>query len=75
MAMFKIEKKIPVPSMTRNGTRKYPFREMAPGDSFLVTSPPDFAVIRASAYAAGKSLGSRFITRKEKDGIRVWRAK
>jgi hypothetical protein len=77
MAMFKIEKKVQVPPQA-NGSRKaiYPFKAMSVGDSFFVPqTTTDGSTVRTSAYSAGKMLNRTFITRKDKDGIRVWRTK
>ena len=70
MEEFKIEKGVPVPP--RNGGRgapeKYPFSSMEVGDSFLA---PEKA--QSSTQSAGKRLGMKFTSRKEADGVRIWR--
>ena len=74
---MKIEKGIPIPPPYKpknlNNTRpKYPFRHMEVGDSFFV---PRLEAQRARSAASQQSSRSRrkFTTRKEGDGLRVWR--
>ena len=80
--MFKIDKTIPFPKNAKgayrsgpNGGRPaiYPWREMAPGDSVFF---PMTTAARMSGTLGGwkkKNPGQRFTTRKEGDGLRVWR--
>jgi len=68
-----IEKNIPVPEDKYNrGYLSDTLRQMAVGDSFFY---PDANSARASAVRIGKISGFKFITRKENNGIRVWRAR
>jgi len=74
MTTIKIEKDVPIHGGGNAGNRnpeKYPFREMEVGDSFFIAENPK--AVQSSAYVAGKRLGRRFITRREGDGVRVWR--
>lgn len=66
---FKIEKKVPVP--TRG---KWPFGDMAVGDSFVV--PPELKDgARQAAFAYGSKKNMKFVTRAtDEGGLRVWRA-
>lgn len=67
---YKIEKGVPMPKL-RN---KYPFRQMEVGDSVYI--PNSHAAASKSSYAAydfQKRTGRKFISRKEGDGIRIWR--
>jgi len=77
---MQIEKNIPIPAdkgaTGRTGRRaKYPFAQMEVGDSFLVSwddLPPSGQA--CLSVRAGDAFGSgNFRTRKEADGIRVWR--
>jgi hypothetical protein len=72
--MFKIEKKIPVPTDLRK-KRKYPFREMMPGDSIFVNSdtPKHKVYSAAEAYGRAQHPRWRFAVRMEGDGVRCWR--
>lgn len=89
MTMFTIEKKIPIPCITRKGAGKtlmYPWLEMDVGDSFCIpiVRPRNADSIQASVYASahgpafiGKPKGFRISTRRlVEDGqhvVRVWR--
>ncbi len=66
---MKIEKNITMPLPGRGRPRKYPFLEMQLGDSFW----SDGVSIRACASQAGKDHNMKFTTRKDGEGIRVWR--
>jgi hypothetical protein len=68
--MFKIEKKVPIPARTT--TQKYPFRDMEVGDSFVATDGGKSVLVAASAFTR-RNPEYRFTTRKEGDGIRIWR--
>ena len=64
--MYEIEKGVPLPA---HGNARYPFRDMAVGDSFVSDRN-----ISAAVSEAGKRLGLKFICRKQPDGsFRVWR--
>jgi len=69
---MEIEKDVPVPVSTRS--RKYPFLDMAEGDSVFFVGEK----INGRAYRAAMSTGRRhdqkFVARKEDDGLRIWRA-
>jgi len=74
MPEFKIEKGVPLPPKgtgRKNGTYKYPFRDMEVGDSFFV---PITDRKQWFSTAAMKALpGWKFAQRKVTGGIRVWR--
>jgi len=80
MAIYKIEKKIPMPAVgIRNGTR-YPFADMEVSDSFFVPAVDVASIksLRASAYAANRRMkGKQFrvFVDSEDKGFRVFRAK
>ncbi len=69
--MFKIEtgKRIPPPKTTN----KYPFKEMAVGDSFLIPCKGINEVKKAQVNVHGSARKIRIATRKEDGGLRVWR--
>jgi hypothetical protein len=68
--MIKIEKNVPMP--TARFTKKiYPFSEMEVGDSFLAKNG---TVARAAnGFSKYHKNGWRFATRKEGEGVRIWR--
>lgn len=68
MSMAKLEKGVPLPVRAAR-RRKYPWEEMAVGDSFVV---PIHA--RYGLSSTAKRLGIRITTRKIDDNTaRVWR--
>lgn len=67
--MYKIEKNIPIPENHANA--KYPFAQMAVGDSVFLLGMVSTSVSSRLTYARKK--GFRFTTRNEGDGVRVWR--
>lgn len=67
---FKIEKKIPIPA----SRGKWPFAEMAVGDSILVPFELKEGA-RQAAFAYGAKKNMKFITRAAEEGsLRIWRA-
>lgn len=68
---IKIEQNITIPEKFFKNHRKYPWLEMEIGESFFVpkTSFPH------AAGATKRYAPRRFTTRREKNGIRVWRIK
>lgn len=80
---YQIEKghSIPEPHRGPLGPRgsKYPFADMAVGDSFLVTDEKEQNGVASSAQRYGKMHDARFITRRRnmaehgEEGVRVWR--
>ena len=67
---IKIDSGVPLPEKA-NAT-KYPFREMAVGDSFFVPGKKsgDFS---GQVAQAKKATGFNFTTRTLDGGVRVWR--
>lgn len=62
--MTKIERNVPVPG------RKYPWRQMKPGDSFVVDSPR----ARDNGLRTARKVGIKATSRKLKGGrYRLWR--
>lgn len=70
-----IEKNVPMPKNGVGRPAKYPFDDLAVGDSFFVPVP----AVRFSGqlYSAGKRYGKTFASRsvveKGVEGTRVWR--
>lgn len=74
MTTYLIDKGVPVPMKRSNTLEIFPFSEMQPGDSFWVPTGAfraDF--VRTAAHLWRSKHGWTFITRKESDGLRVWR--
>lgn len=72
--MIKIDTDVLPDAITeRNG--KYPWKQMAVGESFLVEVADGKRVnsIRSGAQRMARILGHRFVTRREGAGLRVWR--
>lgn len=71
--MFKIDKGIPIPSRM-----KYPFHMMRVGDSFHVKfRTPNMRMvskITSAASSYGRKHGHKYVSKADKDGLRVWRA-
>lgn len=67
--VFKIDKGIPIPAW--KGRRKYPFADMAVGDSFHVKGVGSSLLSNAAANYKPK----KFAARKDATGVRVWRTK
>lgn len=76
--MFEIEKNVPVrreKENTRGRPRgsKYPFAEMAPGDSFFIPGMDRLALgVYNKLYAPP---GHKFISRTFSSGLRIWLVK
>lgn len=70
---FEIQKGIPV-TETRGTPRRYPWGEMEVGDSFFVPgmTTSNFGGRRTDAE---RRHGIKIATRKEGDGVRVWRVR
>lgn len=66
--MIKIDKNVPIPPAGQGRPRKYPFDEMDVGDSFFSGS---IASVESSAYS--RNDGKKFVLRKVRGGVRVWR--
>lgn len=75
MSAYPIEKGIPIPDRAQSpNDRKYNWRAMEVGDSFL--APHSTAVsLTTAAYRAGCRLGWDFAVRTTPQGPRVWRVK
>lgn len=74
--MFKIEKTVEIPGNAgrTGGPNRYPFPDMEVGDSFFVSGAQG-SKAGPAAHTWGRSHGRKFVTRKEGDGVRIWRIK
>lgn len=66
---FQIEKNVPAPSA---GNAKYPWRQMAIGDSFFVPNVSTQKMSNAASARKTRGVGT-FTCRAEEGGVRVWR--
>lgn len=78
MTEFIIEDNVPVPARRRvgGGGRKYPWLELSVGQSFFVKNPPKIKngyFVPLVAAPNKRYAPKKFISRKEGDGLRVWR--
>lgn len=77
--MFEIEKNVPIPPKSRNERdSKYPLRQMAAGDSFLIAIPDgapkeQYARAQQSVQSYASRWKVKVTTRKVDGGVRVWR--
>ena len=67
----KIAKKIPIPPSRRGRPPVHPFKEMKVGDSLFLNVPQSSAAGYYKWYVV--RYGWKFTTRKELDGVRIWR--
>ena len=86
---FAIEKDVPLPPRVGSVARRYPFRQMDVGDSFLIPSgtkskrgkPMVLAGVASTASRFAREMSEetggtvRFACREVPEGIRVWRIK
>ena len=72
MSDYAIQSEVDLPA-ARNGRSRYPFAQMAPGDSFEAPEAENKSV-RSAAHSYGKRHGQAFTCRRQPDGsVRVWR--
>ena len=71
--MYEIERGVEMPVIKK--TAKYPFKELAVGDSFFVPDADGLSGRRmhSTAYNYGKRYGMKFVARRVEGGMRVWR--
>lgn len=74
MSSYKIEKNVPMPSQLHTKSPKYPFRDMAIGDSFVVPVG-EVKNARSCAYQfCMRNRPKKIVIRKQEDGsYRCWR--
>ena len=65
-----VEKNIPIPPGKKRNV--YPYKSMEIGESFFIPTGKIQIVCNAN-YRTGKQLNKKFIARKDKEGVRVWR--
>lgn len=71
---FKIEKGVPVPKSGGQGIGKYPFNKMEVGDSvFFSGSKYSIGAVRTASLNWARYNGKKVMSRKEGDGVRIWR--
>lgn len=72
MSQYSIESGTELPA-ARNGRSRYPFAQMAAGDSFVAPADENKGV-RSAAHSYGKRHEQTFTCRRQDDGsVRVWR--
>lgn len=70
---MKIEKNIPLPGGV-DPRERYPFPEMAIGDSFMILDATWIKNLRSAAYMySRRHPGTRFTCRRHGEGWRLWR--
>jgi hypothetical protein len=70
---MKIEKNIPLPGGV-DPRERYPFPDMALGDSFMILDATWIKNLRSAAYMYSKRHpGTRFTCRRHGEGWRLWR--
>ena len=67
-----IETDVPVPVSTRS--RKYPFLDMAIGDSVVFEGQQVNGKAYRAAMSTGTRHGMRFVARREDEALRIWRS-
>lgn len=71
---MKVEKGIPIPHRSGDGTRKYPFDQMEVGDSFLCNGFDPGKISSAGYHFGLKSEPKKkFSIKKTPEGHRCWR--
>jgi hypothetical protein len=69
--MIQIDKDVPMPKEVRYN--KYPWLEMAVGDSFFIPDGTKNYPSRVAGYATKRHAPKRFTARRVEGGTRVWR--
>ena len=72
-ADYQIEHGIPLASSKFQRKRKYPLKEMQPGDSFLIPDAELQRNVRQSVRNVADYYGFKVASRKTEDGVRFWR--
>lgn len=71
--MIQIEKDVPLVTAPRTRGSKYPFKDMAVGDSFAVPLKAQSLRSIATSYAKKEQGTVKFAVRIAEGGSRVWR--
>lgn len=69
--MIMIDKGVPLPP-SRKGLSKYPWKDMAVGDSVFIQNAIRTTLL-PQVYRAARRYGIKFTARTCSDGVRVWR--
>lgn len=69
---IEIEKDVPLPTL-RADRNRYPFAEMAVGDSFLVSGERSPQKASSACVWTAKKDGRKYVSRTVEGGVRVWR--
>jgi len=69
-SVYEITKAIPIPQPIKR--HNYPYEQLQVGESFWVTGVTMQALCNANRRQS-KRLDRKFVCRKEKDGVRIWR--
>jgi hypothetical protein len=70
MSIIQVEKNVPIPEY--HGTPKYPWSQMAVGDSFFVPGKTS-KTFNAQIWHRQRLTGFKFKSRTMDGGVRVWR--
>ena len=71
---YELRSDIPVPRKPVGGRAKYPFWDMAVGDSFAV-SADELKRVQTAASQFGRRHDQRFTVQQYRGGYRCWRVK
>lgn len=69
--MYQVEDNHPVPEVL--GRNRYPFREMAPGQSFLVKAEDAAKARTAARVFMNRNTDVKLGWKRVEEGIRIWR--
>lgn len=79
---FILESGVPIPKRRQGRIKQYPFKDLLPGDSFLIQCQPhECNMIQARVISAKNLFLKRtglcyeFTTRRVLEGIRLWRVR
>lgn len=71
--LITIDKGVPIPTDTCSVRKKYPWKKMEVGDSFLLPTADKRSVHSLASQTSLRHSPRKFIARKTKDGYRIWR--
>lgn len=69
-SVYEITKAVPIPAPIKR--HNYPYEQLQVGESFWVAGVTMQALCNSNRRQS-KRLDRKFVCRKEKDGVRVWR--
>jgi len=73
MSQYEIEKNVPLTERKRGKNTIYPFGDLEVGDSFFVDNKPAKTVVCAASAYKRSHPEIKLVTRKNENGVRVWR--